>query len=118
MLSIFIFSLNSCSKEEPVTQGSGNPALVLPEAPDKEDTAEAGGIKTFTQNCQVCHGAGGKGDICPDLTDSEWKYGNSDKQLFNSISMGRPEGMPAWGNSLSEKQIAELIDYIRSISEK
>jgi hypothetical protein len=35
------------------------------------------GEEIFKKRCLICHGEGGKGDICPDLTDKEWKYGNA-----------------------------------------
>ena len=82
------------------------------EAPDSE------GAKLFKQHCEVCHGEGGKGNIGPDLTDSKWKYGSTDNDLFTTISKGRSGGMPAWENQLSPDKIKKLITYIRSIGEK
>lgn len=76
------------------------------------------GAKLFKQHCEVCHGEGGKGNIGPDLTDSKWKYGSSDDEIFTTISKGRSGGMPSWENQLSAEKIKELITYIRSISEK
>jgi cytochrome c5 len=76
------------------------------------------GEEIFKKRCVVCHGEGGKGDICPDLTDKEWKYGNGDKDLFQTISKGRPGGMPNWDNTLGEEKIWKVISYIRSIGLK
>lgn len=84
---------------------------------EKSGMVEAG-MAIFVQNCQVCHGEGGKGDICPDLTDAVWKYGNSDKDIYQSISRGRPEGMPAWESTLGEEKIREVMAYISSIGKK
>lgn len=114
ILWIFL-SGSSCSKEEPATQKTGKQVPVAAEAPGPATTEAGEGAKIFIKYCQVCHGEGGKGDICPNLTDKEWIYGNSDEQLFQTISRGRPEGMPDWGTRLSEKQIRDAIAYIRSI---
>jgi cytochrome c oxidase cbb3-type subunit 3 len=114
VLLIFL-SVSSCSKEEPAEQKTGKQVPVAAEAPAPATSEAEEGAKIFTKYCQVCHGEGGKGDICPDLTDKEWIYGNSDEQLFQAISGGRPGGMPDWGTRLSQKQIRDAIAYIRSI---
>ncbi len=73
------------------------------------------GADIFRKNCEVCHGQGGRGDICPDLTKKNKKYGNSDSDLFTSISKGRPGGMPNWDTSLGSDRIWKVIIYLRSI---
>jgi len=73
------------------------------------------GEKLFATYCQGCHGPGAKGDIGPDLTDDEWRYGGSDDDIFTTISNGRPGGMPSWKNTLSKEDIQELIKYIRGL---
>jgi cytochrome c oxidase cbb3-type subunit 3 len=114
---IFLFA-SSCTKEEPAEQKTGTQSSESSEVTATAAPEAMEGATIFAQNCKVCHGEGGKGDICPNLTDKEWKYGNSDEQLFQTISQGRPDGMPNWGNTLSEKQIRDVIAYIRSIGEK
>ncbi len=73
------------------------------------------GAEIFKKNCESCHGPGGKGDICPDLTKKNKKYGDTDSELFQSISKGRPGGMPNWDNTLGTDKIWKVISYIRSI---
>ncbi len=73
------------------------------------------GAEIFKKNCESCHGPGGKGDICPDLTKKNKKYGNTDADLFLTISKGRPGGMPNWDNTLGPDRIWKVITYIRSI---
>ncbi|HMK61298.1 MAG TPA: c-type cytochrome [Dissulfurispiraceae bacterium] len=73
------------------------------------------GSEIFKINCQTCHGVGGKGDICPNLTTKSKKYGDSDQDLFLTISKGRPGGMPNWDNALGADRIWKVITYIRSI---
>lgn len=73
------------------------------------------GLQIFKANCEACHGPGGKGDICPNLTAKKKKYGNSDSDLFLTISKGRPGGMPNWENVLGRERIWKVITYLRSI---
>ncbi len=73
------------------------------------------GEKTFMKHCEVCHGVGGIGDVCPDLTDNQWIYGSADPDLFTSISEGRPNGMPRWGNFLDEQDIWKIVSYISGL---
>lgn len=73
------------------------------------------GAEIFKKNCESCHGPGGKGDICPDLTKKTKKYGDTDADLFLTISKGRPGGMPNWDNNLGTERIWKVITYIRSI---
>ncbi|GAB4543503.1 MAG: hypothetical protein Fur0020_13000 [Thermodesulfovibrionia bacterium] len=73
------------------------------------------GAEIFKKNCEGCHGPGGRGDICPDLTKKNKKYGDTDPDLFLTISKGRPGGMPNWDNTLGSEKIWKVITYIRSI---
>ncbi|HMK43247.1 MAG TPA: c-type cytochrome [Dissulfurispiraceae bacterium] len=84
-----------------------------PFAGDAKSVSEGSDI--FKKNCESCHGAGGKGDICPPLTTKNKKYGNTDGDLFLTISKGRPGGMPSWNATLSAERIWKVITYIRSI---
>jgi cytochrome c oxidase cbb3-type subunit III len=75
-----------------------------------------GGQLFLAMNCSGCHGKDAKAGIfAPNLTDSYWRYGGSDADVFNSIYEGRARGMPAWGAVLSTNQIWELVAYIRSL---
>lgn len=80
--------------------------------------AGAEGAEVFKNNCQVCHGVGAKGDICPDLTTSKKKYGDSDAALFLTISKGTPGGMPNWDSAMGADRIWKVITYIRRVEKK
>ena len=74
------------------------------------------GKALFNQmNCVGCHANGG-GGMGPALMDDEWIYGSDPQQIFSSIAQGRPNGMPAWGNVLSNDQIWRLVGYVQSMS--
>ena len=65
-------------------------------------------------NCTGCHfhGAGGIG---PALMDDQWMYGGRIDQIFASIYQGRPNGMPAWGRKIPDKELWEIAAYVESL---
>jgi len=79
----------------------------------------------FRINCAFCHGlsarGGGRG---PDLTKAQKRHGNSDADLFRTISQGVPgTAMPAGVNggigvAMTDEEIWQVITYIRSIQVK
>lgn len=82
------------------------------------DNAEAvvTGKRLYNQyNCVGCHFNGG-GGIGPPLMDDAWTYGGRLDQIYNTIYQGRPHGMPAWGEHLTEEQIWKIAAYVRSMS--
>jgi cytochrome c oxidase cbb3-type subunit 2 len=83
-----------------------------------DNKAIAEGRSIFMENCSVCHGEDARGKIGPSLVDNKWKYGDSDKDLYESISKGRSGGMPAWETMLGKERIWKVIAFLRSIGEK
>ena len=78
--------------------------------------AERDGRQLFlSYNCVGCHGGRAGGGMGPSLRDSAWIYGNTDADLFGTITEGRPNGMPTWGGKIPEDQIWKLISYIRTL---
>jgi mono/diheme cytochrome c family protein len=79
--------------------------------------------------CAGCHGMSGKGDgpaaagLNPkpaDLSDRNYLSTLSDQYLFDVIKEGGPQVkksplMPAWRGALSDKEIASVISYLRSL---
>jgi mono/diheme cytochrome c family protein len=52
----------------------------------------------------------------PDLRpDHIFVYGDAPANIFDSISMGRAEGMPSWGTKLPPEVIWKLVAYIESL---
>lgn len=97
---------------------SGHTTSVLPRVNPYEGNAYAiseGQVLYGWFNCSGCHGVGGGGSIGPALIDQNWLYGQTPEQIYESISRGRPNGMPAWGTRLPEYQIWYLVSYVRAI---
>lgn len=116
--AMLLLAQSSCKNDKPASESFTGEA----ETGDKagvgitEEVNEGAAI--YQKNCKVCHGAEGKGDIGPDLGDSEWRYGSTDADLYYSIAKGRPGGMPNWEYKLGEEKIRKVMAYIRSISER
>jgi cytochrome c oxidase cbb3-type subunit 3 len=66
-------------------------------------------------NCVGCHFNGG-GGIGPALMDDKWRYGGRIEQIYASIVQGRPNGMPAFRDRITEQQVWEIAAYVRSLS--
>jgi mono/diheme cytochrome c family protein len=85
----------------------------------------ATGKKLFTTNCASCHGDTGKGDgksaatLNPkpsDLTDSTWKHGPSDGEMFTVIRDGaRQTSMRGYAGKLTSQELWSVVNYVRSL---
>jgi mono/diheme cytochrome c family protein len=87
----------------------------------------AAGQQVFRRYCASCHGTsaqGGSGnDIippAPDLTDSEWKHGSTDGEIFAVIKNGVPPdlNMEPWGDRIKETDIWNVVNFMRSLARK
>jgi cytochrome c6 len=74
---------------------------------------------TYKARCAMCHGADGKGGkmgtkdfASPDI------QGQTDAQLTETITKGKPPKMPAYGDKLKESEIKDLVGYIRGLGKK
>jgi cytochrome c oxidase cbb3-type subunit 3 len=77
----------------------------------------AAGKAVFGVNCVTCHKADGSGDVGPNLTDKNWIYGFDIKEVFATIKLGRPNGMPAHDALLNPIQIQQVASYVLSLKE-
>jgi cytochrome c oxidase cbb3-type subunit 3 len=68
-------------------------------------------------NCSGCHAHGG-GDIGPPLMDDRWIYGAAPANIFATVVEGRPNGMPAFRDRLTDVQIWQLVAYVQSLGGK
>jgi cytochrome c oxidase cbb3-type subunit 3 len=74
----------------------------------------AAGKIIFLKSCAACHKETGAGDVGPNLTDEYWLHGGDIKSIFKTIRYGF-NAMPTWQNSYSNKQIAEVASYIKTL---
>ena len=87
------------------------------------------GRAVYQHYCQTCHGETGTGDgfnafnLDPhprDLSAPAFQKAKSDADLTDAIrrggsGVGLSALMPPWGHTLSDRQIADLVAYLRSL---
>jgi glucose/arabinose dehydrogenase len=77
---------------------------------EPQPAAKADAAANYKNYCAGCHGE--KMDM---FVDRKWKFGNTKAEIFKSVKFGREiEGMPAFQETLNDKQINALADYILS----
>ncbi len=116
IIFVCIFMMIFCALVLAKTQKLTNPE------PKNPESIEAGN-KLYQRHCASCHGKGGKGDggmalsggTPSDLTDEKWDYGASDGEIFTSIREGVSADMLEYKNKLEDKQIWQIVNFIRSI---
>jgi mono/diheme cytochrome c family protein len=100
-------------------------STALVRAAEKGDAAK--GKETFQTTCAACHGPEGKGDgvaaaaLDPkprNLSDAAFMSTQSDDRIYKVISeggasVGLSPMMAAWGGTLSEQDIWNVMAYIR-----
>jgi cbb3-type cytochrome c oxidase subunit III len=93
--------------------------------PSDAESIEAG-KKLYQRYCASCHGPQAKGDggmalsggTPSDLTDETWDHGSTDGEIFVAIRDGVSSDMLAYKEKLDEKQIWQLVNFIRSLGPK
>ena len=91
-----------------------------------DESSVTEGRKIYLRHCASCHGPSGKGDgsmalaggTPSNLTDEIWDHGSSDGEIFVVIRDGSSSDMESYKDKLTEKQIWQLVNYIRSLSSK
>ena len=74
----------------------------------------AAGKNIYMKSCAACHTDKGGGLVGPNLTDDYWLHGGDIKSVFKIIRYGY-NAMPQWQNQYSNKQIAQVASYIKSL---
>lgn len=92
-------------------------------AADKDQLAQ--GQKIFTERCVVCHGqnADGKSTLGnlmnphpANLRVSTLTAAQRESIVRKGgLAVGRSDGMPAWGNELSDSEISAVVVYVASL---
>src|SRR5690606_20208024 len=68
----------------------------------------------YAQLCANCHGKILECGQAQSMLDDVWVNGGDDESLMRSIRQGFPDkGMPAWGDSIPEKEIRAMVVFIR-----
>jgi mono/diheme cytochrome c family protein len=98
-------------------------ARQLPEPPSFTPTDVLAGAQTYDVNCAVCHGGpgvarapwiGGMTPSPPFLLDASRNW--TPKELFWIVRYGvRMTGMPAWDQTLSERDVWNLVAFLKAL---
>lgn len=111
-------------------QDGSNQGSVAEKTMVKLTYAQRQGKGLFLHYCSVCHGEGGAGDgfnafnLAPvrprDLADQTYMTVISDLRIQEVIREGgrgtrKSVLMPAWGNTLNEAQVQDLVAFIRTL---
>jgi len=99
--------------------------LLVPTAPAAGADAVEGG-QLYKRYCAGCHGADGRGGAhtfmphIENLTEKGHIDQLTDEYLVTVIKEGGPavgksSYMPAWGKTLSDQQVADIIAHIREL---
>jgi mono/diheme cytochrome c family protein len=123
LVAIACAALVACSRTTAPPPAAGAPSSV---APGYEVRL---GRDVFVHYCATCHGDAGAGDgfnaynLDPrprDLSDPAFQKKKSDADLADTIrrggaGVGLSSLMPPWGRTLSERQVGEVVLYVRSL---
>jgi cytochrome c oxidase cbb3-type subunit 3 len=74
----------------------------------------ATGKAIYIKSCASCHTEKGGGLVGPNLTDDYWLHGGDVKSIFKIVRYGF-NAMPQWQNQYSNKEIAQVTSYIKSL---
>ena len=100
----------------PEAKAVANPVLSSPEV-------LAEGKALYQRNCQLCHGASGRGDgpatgyVKPapaDISTPAAQAAMTDGGMFWKLTTGR-QPMPPFGTKLTERERWVLVHYVRSL---
>ncbi len=72
------------------------------------------GKELFGQACAACHGPEGLGmvGVAPNLADKVWLYSASEDVIIETITKGRVNRMPAFGEFLGDAKVHLLTAYV------
>lgn len=74
------------------------------------------GKRLFSAYCSNCHHNPGGNLQAPNLADHDWLWGGTPERIKETITKGRIGIMPAWGTILGEKGLAQVTNYVMTLS--
>jgi cytochrome c553 len=101
-------------------------AAAVPNPIESDEVSEAAGAQVFAVNCATCHGDSGEGDgpaaagldPAPSNLHEDHVQGLTDGALFYIITNGVADtAMPAWGESLSETDRWNVVNFLRTFQD-
>ena len=129
---LLALTLIGCGEKQNSTRSASKPPLHVetkPLQPNQEVVTKPIIVsvktrKTYQWYCAQCHGIKGKGDginakfltVPPrNHTKAEYLEQLFEAIKFGGLSVGRAPCMPAWGHTIDEKTMHQLVLYIREL---
>lgn len=119
LVLVLLLSLAGCTNWQEFSKRVENPY------PGDVSAVARGNALYSSKGCPVCHGEKGRGDgpgiaslriPPPDFTNRDRMITRGDPDLFWAIIRGRERAkMPAYRNELSENDVWDLVNYLRSL---
>jgi cytochrome c oxidase cbb3-type subunit 3 len=83
-----------------------------------EATALRAGWHLFNNHCAACHGpeARGQAKLFPNLSNDRWQWGGSERDITQTITVGRLAVMPPWQAALGDEGVAAVAEYVRALA--
>jgi len=112
------------STTPPPTTTQQTPVQPAPDTGAVAADPVAHGRQVYVARCVLCHGPEGKGDgpasaaLNPkprNHTDGAYMNSRTDEELLAVIHNGKG-GMPAWKGVLSEKEMQDVLKYVRTLA--
>lgn len=106
---------------------SGEQITQLENPVEADEASVMRGQQIYDVNCVVCHGETGAGDgpmvsyltesgaAAPAVLTAERLEGVPDSHIYNVVTNGLGQWMPAFGNLIPGQDIWHLINYVRSL---
>src|SRR5262245_43540653 len=116
-LSSFGLSLNQDNQDWRIQPQRSQRYATSAAQPQSAESQVEAGKRAYLGSCSMtyCHGSGGMGGGAPKLRDREFTA----EYLTHLITEGVPgTSMPAFKESLSRQQVAQLVAYVLSLSPK
>jgi cytochrome c oxidase cbb3-type subunit 3 len=103
-------------KEMAIAAKTEKPDIAKEYSGDKEAIKE--GREIFANTCAPCHNADATGAIGPNLTTLTLKYGSTRNDLYETITKGRPNGMPSFLPQIGSEKISKVIAFLETLRNK
>ncbi len=120
LLAVPLISVSAQESGGQAAGGQEGGATAASESPvplDDPATIEAGkALFTGKLGCYGCHGQAGGGGMGPSLADATWIYGADEAAIHESITNGRPGGMPKFADAATDEEIWQVVAFVKSLS--
>jgi len=126
LFALIVGVMGACSRRPPSAHRA--PSAAVAATPRMAYDARMGQA-TYRHYCQTCHGETGAGDgfnafnLDPhprDLSDPAFQRAKKDADLADAVrrggaGVGLSALMPPWGHTLSQRQIDDVVAYLRTL---